>query len=460
MQVGDLLAERYLLRQELGQSGTGIVYWAEDQDLGHSVALTATNPSILHDPLARSSFLREAQALATVRHPNIVTVFDVDEQAEFMTMEIIEGSDLAQLLKGPRRLATTWVAHLADQVAAGLDAAHASGLVHGDVSPANIVLEGDNDVPVLCNFMLSESEDWAGTRLYASPEQVRDEPATRASDIYALGCVLFHCLAGQPPFTGAKASPEGDVRRFAPVLPEAVQDVLARCLAKQPRDRFPTAGAAAAALRSALTPRQQPVVRERRLPPPPPPTGRTSRALLAGCVAVVLAAGITGGVAGVRSVDPVVDSDPSVATTLPAPEAELLAMLPPAVYGTACTPLERRTGDVAAVTCTSVPGMGAEKLAVYRWRDAAAMQADFQASYVNSPNYLPGQCATGNGRHSRWQRDGQIVGGLACGTNTSGFATLTWEYDDRAVQVVAMRSDSDNAALYSWWNEARRTPLN
>nr|MDQ3611178.1 hypothetical protein [Actinomycetota bacterium] len=123
-------------------------------------------------------------------------------------------------------------------------------------------------------------------------------------------------------------------------------------------------------------------------------------------------------------------------------------------------PLERRTGDVAAVTCTSVPGMGAEKLAVYRWRDAAAMQADFQASYVNSPNYLPGQCATGNGRHSRWQRDGQIVGGLACGTNTSGFATLTWEYDDRAVQVVAMRSDSDNAALYSWWNEARRTPLN
>lgn len=469
MQVGDLLAERYLLRQELGQSGTGIVYWAEDLDLGDSVALTVTSLAILHDPLARSRFLREAQTLATVRHPNIATVFDVDEQAEFMTMEIIEGSDLGQLLKGPRRLATTWVAHLADQVAAGLDAAHATGLVHRDVSPANIVLEGEDDVPVLCNFGLAEPEGGSVSRLYTSPEQVRNEPATRASDIYALGCVLFHCLAGRPPFTGAigrhvaEAHKEGlgtDVRRFAPALPEAVQDVLTRCLAKQPRDRFQTAGAAAAALRSALTPRQQPVVRERRLPPPPPATGRTSRALLAGCVAVVLAAGITGGLAGVRSVDPAVDGNPAVATTLPAPEAELLAMLPPAVYGTACAPLERRTDDLAAVTCTSVPGMGADELVVYRWRDAAAMQADFQASYVRSPDYLPGQCSTGNGRHSRWQRDGQIVGGLACGTNSQGSATLTWEYDDRAVQVMAVRFDGDNAALYQWWNEARRTLLN
>ncbi len=240
MQDGDLLAERYLLRHQLGQSGTGIVYWAEDLDLDYSVALTVTSLAILHDPLARSRFLREAQTLANVRHPNIVAIFDVDEQAEFMTMEIIEGSDLGQLLKGPRRLAPTWVAHLADQVAAGLDAAHATGLVHRDISPANIVLEGEDDVPVLCNFGLAEPEGGSVTRLYTSPEQMRNEPATRASDIYALGCVLFHCLAGRPPFTGAitEAHTEGlgsDVRRFAPALPEAVQDVLARCLAKQPR---------------------------------------------------------------------------------------------------------------------------------------------------------------------------------------------------------------------------------
>ena len=457
MQVGDLVAERYLLRHELGQSRTGIVYWAEDQDLGDSVALTVTSPAILRDPLARSRFLREARTLATVRHPNVVTVFEVDEQAEFLTMEIFEGSDLSELLRGPRRLATTWVAHLADQVAAGLDAAHAQGLVHRDVSPANIVLEGENDVPVLCGFSLAEPVDASVTQAYMSPEQVRNEPATRASDIYALGCVLFHCLAGRPPITGAHKGAGSDVRRFAPALPEAVQEVLEGCLAEQPRDRFRTAGAVAAALRSALTPRQNPVARERL--PPPPVTGRTSRALLTGCAAVVLAAGVTGGVAGVRSVEPAMDSDPSVTTALPAPEAELLAMLPAAVYGTACVPLERRTGDAAALTCTSIPGNGADRVLVYRWRDAAAMQADFQATFVNNPDFVPGQCATGSGRHSRWQRDGQTVGGLACGTNTSGFATLTWEYDDLGVQVSAVREDRDSAALYSWWNETRRTPL-
>lgn len=476
MQVGDLLAGRFLLRQELGHSGTGVEYWAEDQEFGHSVALTVTSPAILQDPHACDDFLREAEALAAVRHPNVVTVFDVDEQAEFMTMELIDGSDLGRLLSGPRRLSTIWVAHLADQVAGGLDAVHAEGLVHRDVSPANIMLEGENDVPVLCRFALAESEDVAlGPLLYTSPEQVRGEPATPASDIYALGCVLFHCLAGQPPFTGATrravgdahtTSPVSDVGKFAPALPEAVQDVLARCLAKQPRDRFRTAGAAAAALRSALTqpgrlpqPAQpaQPLVRERRLPPAP--AGRISRVLVAGCVAIVLAAGITGGVAGVLSVDQAVENDPAVTTTLPAPETELLAMLPPSVYGTACLPSERRTGDLAALLCTSVPGNGADQVLVYRWNEATAMQADFQASYVRNPDFVPGQCATGTGRHSRWQRDGQTVGGLACSTNDQGFATLTWEYDDRSVQLIAVREDGDNAALYQWWNSARGTPL-
>lgn len=263
-----------------------------------------TSPAIRQDPLARSRFLREARALATVRHPNVVTVFDVDEQAEFLTMEIFEGSDLSELLRGPRRLAPTWVMHLADQVAAGLDAAHAKGLVHRDVSPANIVLEGRTTFPS-CAASLAEPVDGSVTQVYMSPEQVRHEPATCASDIYAFGCVLFHCLAGRPPITRAtsrhlaeahQAGPGSDVRRFAPALPEAVQDVLDGCLAAQAQDRFRTAGAVAAALRSALTPRQNPAVRERL--PPPPATGRTSRALLTGCAAVVLAAGVTGGVAG------------------------------------------------------------------------------------------------------------------------------------------------------------------
>lgn len=464
MSVGDLLAGRYLLREQIGSSGTGITYWAEDQDFGHSVALTVTNPATVADPRRRSLFLREAKALARVRHPNVVTVFEVDEQAGFLTTELFEGSDLGQLLIGPRRLATTWVAHLADQLAAGLDAAHARELVHRDVSPANIMLEGENDVPVLCNFVLAGSAVNAlDSQLYKSPEQVRNEPATRASDVYALGCVLFHCLAGRPfPGTtrrGAGASPGSDVRTFAPALAEAVQDVLQTCLAASPRDRFPTAGAAATALRSALSQRQ-PLSGQERRSPPPPATARTSRALLVGCVAVVLAAGITGGVAGVRSVEPAAANLPSAATTLLASDAELLAMLPPSVYGRTCTPLERTVNDLAVVSCTSVPGGGADQLIVYRWRDTAAMQADFQASYVRSPAYAPGQCSMGNGRHSQWQQGGQTIGGLACGTNGEGSATLTWEYDDRAVQVLAVRADRDSKALYQWWDKARRTPLN
>ncbi len=462
MSVGDLLAGRYLLREQIGSSGTGITYWAEDQDFGHSVALTVTNPATVADPRRRSLFLREARALARVRHPNVVTVFEVDEQAGFLTTELFEGSDLGQLLSAPRRLATTWVAHLADQLAAGLDAAHARELVHRDVSPANIMLEGENDVPVLCNFVLAGSAVNAlGSQLYKSPEQLRNEPATQASDIYALGCVLFHCLAGRP-FPGAArrsagAGPGSDVRAFAPALAEAVQDVLQTCLATSPRDRFPTAGAAATALRSALAQRQQHSVQERPSPPPPA-TARTSRALLAGCVAVVLAAGITGGVAGVRSVEP--GDLPSAVAVLSAPDAELLAMLPPSVYGRTCTPLERTANDLAVVSCTSVPGGGVDQLIVYRWRDTPAMKAAFQASYVRSPAYAPGQCSMGNGRHSQWQQDGQTVGGLACGTNGEGSATLTWEYDDRAVQVLAVRADRDSKELYQWWDKARRTPLN
>lgn len=492
MQAGEVFAGRYRVERELGRGAMGVVYEAVDLSLGRPVALKTMAAAVRDDPAAHQRFLREARAAASLSHRNIVVVHDFG-QADgllFLTMQLVRGRSLADVLRsGPLR--PTAAADLAEQLAAGLDAVHARGLVHRDVKPANVLLD-EQDVAVLCDFGLAKPTDGSrsltatgttlGTVLYMSPEQVRCEEATSASDVYAFGCVLFHALAGSPPYSGATVHDVGEAHRHAPVpdvrtrvhgLPEGVHEVLARCLAKSPQDRWPSARAAAAQLRRAVSPAaatpagtapQPPhrtVVLERPPRPTPAPPPRRSRGLLAGCAAVVLLAGLVGGVVGFASPDPTrpLDGTTTAAGTSD-PDTALAAALPVAVYGTACAPLERPEGVVASVKCTDVPGGGADELLVRRWQDPATMKADFAENYVGKPRrYTPGQCSKGTGHHSAWLRDDRRVGGLACRLDSTGPATIVWEYDDQAVQVVAVRTDRDSAALYAWWDAARRTPL-
>jgi serine/threonine-protein kinase len=275
VQVGEVFAARYRIVARIAAGGMGVVFEAYDQQVDRPVALKVMAVSRLHDPAAPARFKREARALASVDHPGVVTVHDYGEHEGhlYLVMALVRGGDLAGRLAGHRRLTPERTMGLAHGIADALDAVHAQGLVHRDIKPSNVLLKGNEERPVLCDFGLAKPSDGSdqltatgqapGTVQYMSPEQLRNDPVTASSDIYAFGCLLFHCLTGRPPYTGADAievmhghleGPLPDARAFNAQLPAAVQDVLARCLDKVPARRWRTARAVADGLQQAFSP--------------------------------------------------------------------------------------------------------------------------------------------------------------------------------------------------------------
>lgn len=266
MQHGDVFAEHYRIVRELGRGGMGVVYQALDENLGRDVALKVMALSARHDPSAAGRFRREAQVLAALHHPGVVTVHDYGESDGqlFLVMRLVNGIDLARRLSDSRRLTPAHTVALAEQVAVALDALHENRLVHRDVKPSNILLEGDEQHPVLCDFGLAKPVDGSlslttagttvGTVQYMAPEQLGGDRGTPASDVYAFGCVLYHCLTGQPPFPGTdpyeiaaahRGHPVPDARSLQPDLPVGVPPALVaawpsrRRSAGRPRARRP-----------------------------------------------------------------------------------------------------------------------------------------------------------------------------------------------------------------------------
>jgi eukaryotic-like serine/threonine-protein kinase len=255
-----VLAGRYRLVTSLGRGGFSEVWQAEDSVLGRAVAVKVfTAPAGQADLVAR--FRREARTVAGLRHPNVVVVFDagVDQDVPYVVMELLAGPSLDGLLalRGP--LPAGLALGYAEQAAAGLAAAHAAGVVHRDIKPGNLVLDGDGTVKVVdfgiasmawASMSLTASGVTLGTPAYLSPEQAAGRPAEPRSDLYALGCVLYALLTGSPPFTGdhpvataaqhlnAAAPPVHDRR---PGLPPVIGQLLATLLAKNPQDRPPDA---------------------------------------------------------------------------------------------------------------------------------------------------------------------------------------------------------------------------
>lgn len=262
------LAAKYAITRELGRGGMATVYVADDIKHGREVAL-----KVIHDvigvSLGHARFEREIRIAAQLSHPHIVPLFDSGEAADmlFYVMPYVAGESLRQRLRREGQLAVEEAVRLVRQVASALDYAHARGLLHRDISPENILLhEGE---AMVTDFGIALTVDQPDARLttrgvtlgkaeYMSPEQAAAEPHLDArSDVYSLACVLYELLAGEPPFTGptmhavlAKrfTDPIPSVRRVRASVPDAIDSALARALARVPADRFPSAGAFAAAL--------------------------------------------------------------------------------------------------------------------------------------------------------------------------------------------------------------------
>ncbi len=263
-----LIAGRYELGAPVGAGGMARVVRGHDRLLDRLVAVKLL-PAAGVDAAGRERFRREARSAARFNHPNAVTVYDAGDDGGqlYLVMELIDGPSLAQrlALSGPMQVDAAL--HVADGVLAALDAAHRAGIVHRDVKPGNVLLAADGTVKLADFGIARRLDDLAhdltatglvvGTPAYASPEQLAGEPATPASDIYSTGVLLYEMLAGTPPYVGESAAatalahqsaPVPDLAAARPDVPPAVADAVGRSMAKNPADRFVSAGAMRAAL--------------------------------------------------------------------------------------------------------------------------------------------------------------------------------------------------------------------
>ena len=252
----------------------GAVYLAEDK-AGNRVALKLLVPELTEDERFRQRFLREARVAASLDHPHVVPTltFGEEDGRLYLAMAYVEGSDLRELLRREGRFEPARTLHLIAQVADALDAAHAAGLVHRDVKPANILVTGalGGEHAYVCDFGLARhlsspssltgDRGLIGTLDYIPPEQIKGRAIDRRADVYSLGCVLYECLTGERPFERESElaliyahlndtpPPVSDLR---PELPEALDGVVATALTKSPDDRYATCGELVAAAQAAL----------------------------------------------------------------------------------------------------------------------------------------------------------------------------------------------------------------
>jgi beta-lactam-binding protein with PASTA domain/tRNA A-37 threonylcarbamoyl transferase component Bud32 len=273
-EIGDVLGNRYRLIELLGQGGMATIYRARDSQLERDVAVKVLRAEYGRDPDFSSRFRQEAQAAAALNHPNVVAVYDYgqDDAGPYIVMELVDGEDLASVIRRTGALPPRQAARIAADIARALAAAHARGFVHRDVKPGNVLVARDGRVKVadfgIARAVAEAQMTLPGTTLgsvhYFSPEQARGEQATTSSDIYALGIVLFELLTGRRPWEGDSAASIAMARLSGPVpspggvrsgVPPALDSIVQRALARDPKDRFPTAAAMADALDAFLADR-------------------------------------------------------------------------------------------------------------------------------------------------------------------------------------------------------------
>ncbi len=263
----------FRIESVLGRGGMSVVYVAEQIRLGRKVALKLLTTELAWDEQFRERFVRESHIAASIDHPNIIPIYDAGEADGllYIAMRFVRGPDLREILKRGGLLGVGRTIFLIEQLASALDAAHAYSLVHRDVKPGNILIEESTDHAYLTDFGvakqttargLTSTGHFLGTVEYAAPEQIEGGPVDARTDVYALGCVLYECLTGSPPFEHGTehavlhahlVDPPPSVTRARPELPHAFDAVVATAMAKAGADRFPSCGALAHAARNAAS---------------------------------------------------------------------------------------------------------------------------------------------------------------------------------------------------------------
>lgn len=265
-QLGDLplqslLAGRYQIESQLGAGGMAHVYRARDLHLQRLVGIKLLRSDYMREAPFRDRFLHEARSAANLIHPNIVTLYDFahDGPRTFMVMEYVEGTDLKTLLRRQGTLPVRTAVDLMVQICAGVGYAHRAGLIHCDLKPQNILVSGDGRAKItdfgiaraLVTIEREEEQDvvW-GSPQYFSPEQAAGAPPSAASDVYALGIVLFEMLTGRLPFEAEDPDELAQLhlsalppspRTLNPTIPANLEQIVLKVLAKEPSARYRSA---------------------------------------------------------------------------------------------------------------------------------------------------------------------------------------------------------------------------
>jgi serine/threonine protein kinase len=274
----DLRIAGYRIEARVGRGGMGEVYRAVQLSLDRRVALKILAPKLADDDRFRRRFLRESRIAASIDHPSIIPIYETGEDGGllYIAMRYVDGMDLSTLLRREGRLEPARALAIMAQVASALDAAHARGLVHRDVKPANILLAaaptGGDGHCYLCDFglikqvdaqqaqsALTATDQFVGTIPYVAPEQIEGHDLDGRADVYSLGCVLFHCLTGSVPFERMNdievvfahlREPPPPVSGRLPGLPTTLDAIVARAMAKSRDDRWPTCTALVTAMQA------------------------------------------------------------------------------------------------------------------------------------------------------------------------------------------------------------------
>jgi eukaryotic-like serine/threonine-protein kinase len=399
------LPDRYRNPELIARGGMGEVYRAEDADLARIVAVKLLAGRFADNEAIRGRFTREALAVARLSHaPSTVTIFDVGEHRgrPYIVMEYLSGGSLADRLERDGAQPVGHVLEWLGQAAAALDAAHANGIVHRDVKPANLLLDVDERVKV-ADFGVASAADLGsfteagtvvGTAGYLAPEQARGERATPASDLYALAVVAFELLTGERPFERESSTAEAMAHVSAPIptasgsnpaLPRELDDVLARGLAKEPEHRFATAADFVHALRDALD-REAGTTRVAAIPPVPPAGGRKrmlllllllAGALVVGILAAALLARGEGETAGTTS-------PRTVGTTVTLPGTTVVQTVTTAPEPPATTTAATTAATPAAASPSELNDQGFELLRAKRYEEALPLLEQAVAGLAGS----------------------------------------------------------------------------
>jgi hypothetical protein len=316
----------YEITAHLGKGGMGDVYRARDARLDRDVAIKTLPPEFTADADRLARFEREAKVLASLNHPNIAAIFGLEEAEgrQCLVLELVAGENLAERLARTGPMPLDEALPVALQIAEGLEAAHESGVVHRDLKPGNVMVDGEGRVKLL-DFGLAKAAEVAatgstpdlsasptltgqmtqagvilGTAQYMSPEQARGKAVDKRADIWAFGCVLFEMLAGRPAFAGSDVAEilsaviqlEPDLERLPPETPRAVRRLIERCLRKDPRGRLRDVGDARTELEEAIR-----APRDDGAPAEAVPSRQPRSAVLPWAIVAVLAAALAGVVA-------------------------------------------------------------------------------------------------------------------------------------------------------------------